>query len=146
MTQAEINSQPAWATALEKDIGKIVGLVIISVATGGIADELGAVGEAAGVAIEEGGDAVDDAVSVTAKMGDVIDEEIDVDFDFQGLETGFSDGDIEAREDDFFLKLDDEDLDLPHIARDSFNDWDEFERNARQDFQKKNVMWHLLNL
>ena len=146
MTQAEINSQPAWATALEKDIGKIVGLVIISVATGGIADELGAVGETIEVAAEAGGDAVDDAVSVTAKMGDVIDEEIDVDFDFQGLETGFSDGDIEAREDDFFLKLDDEDLDLPHIARDSFNDWDEFERNARQEMQKNNVMWHLLNL
>ena len=143
MTQAEINSQPAWATALEKDIGKIVGLVILSVATGGIAGELAVVGETAGVAIEEGADVVDETMSVTARLGDDIDEEIDVDFDFQGLETGFSDGDIEAREDDFLLKLDGDDLDLPPIHRDSINNLDEFERNARQEWQQKNVMWHL---
>lgn len=38
MTQAEINSQPPWATALEEFVGILVGVAVLTVATGGVAD------------------------------------------------------------------------------------------------------------
>lgn len=124
MTQAEINSQPAWATALEKDIGKIVGLVVLSVATGGLADELGAAGEALEVAGGAGEDAFDDTVSLTARIGDDIPEDFDADLDLQGVETNFfSDAEISAEEDSILTNLEDDDL--SRISRDSINNLEE---------------------
>ena len=58
MTQNEINDQPPWATAVEKIVGEIVGVVIVSALTFGAADELLAtevvmdVGEDSSVAVK----------------------------------------------------------------------------------------------
>ncbi|MFM7136092.1 MAG: hypothetical protein ACKO1M_03350, partial [Planctomycetota bacterium] len=38
MTQAEITTQPAWATATEKAVGTLIGLAVASVATAGAVD------------------------------------------------------------------------------------------------------------
>ncbi|MEY3204904.1 MAG: hypothetical protein RLZZ21_1235, partial [Planctomycetota bacterium] len=38
MTQAEITTQPAWATSLEEAVGILVGVAVLTVATGGVAD------------------------------------------------------------------------------------------------------------
>jgi hypothetical protein len=38
VTQAEMNSQPPWVTALEEAIGILVGVAVVTAATGGVAD------------------------------------------------------------------------------------------------------------
>jgi hypothetical protein len=52
MTQAEINSQPPWATALEEAVGILVGVAVMTVATGGVADFFIADAEATGTIID----------------------------------------------------------------------------------------------
>jgi hypothetical protein len=65
MTEAEIKSQPEWARQLEEDIGAVVGLVIISAVTFGIADYALA---GAAVAEEVGAEAAAEATAeVTAE-------------------------------------------------------------------------------
>jgi hypothetical protein len=63
MTQAEIATQPPWAVAAEKIVGEVVGLAILTVATGGVGDLLFAA-DVADVAIGTAGDATADAVAV----------------------------------------------------------------------------------
>jgi hypothetical protein len=59
MTEAEIKSQPEWARQLEYDIGLVVGIAIITVATGGTGD----------VAIVGAEVAEDATAEVTAEAG-----------------------------------------------------------------------------
>ena len=72
MTEAEIKSQPEWARQLEEDIGAVVGLVIISAVTFGIADYALA---GAAVAEEVGAEAAAEAtaeVTAEAAAGEAI--------------------------------------------------------------------------
>jgi hypothetical protein len=70
MTQAEIATQPPWAVAAEKIVGEIVGVAILTVATGGIGDLVFAA-DVADVAIGTAGDATADAVAVADAGADV---------------------------------------------------------------------------
>ena len=79
-TQAEITAQPKWAVVTEDVVGAIVGLVIVSVATAGVADVVFAgvaegEAEAAVTVVEVGGDfageGVAESVSVDAVYGTV---------------------------------------------------------------------------
>ena len=62
MTQAEIATQPPWAVATEEIVGKIAGVAILTVATGGVADAvLGTEVVVNDVVVSGAGDVVADA-------------------------------------------------------------------------------------
>jgi hypothetical protein len=64
MTQTEINAQPPWAVQLEAELGVLIGLTILAVATGGTGD---AALLAADVAEDVAADAAEDAADATAE-------------------------------------------------------------------------------
>ena len=79
-TAAEAKAQPPWAVAVEEVVGEIVGVVVISVATAGLADV--AVGAAVGgeVVVDSGAAVSEELVSSVIDVTTLDDPEIEIDF------------------------------------------------------------------
>ena len=65
MTQAEINSQPPWARQLEEALGILVGVAVLTVATGGVADVFIADAAATETVVDGAVDGVVDETTIT---------------------------------------------------------------------------------
>jgi hypothetical protein len=102
MTQAEIATQPPWAVAAEKIVGEIVGVAILTVATGGVADILFAA-DVTDVAIGTAGEAeasvvADGAADATGGLTETIRVDPDFFYEDYGGGTVFEfDGDFDFR-------------------------------------------------
>ena len=115
MTQAEINSQPPWARVLEEELGEIIGLTILTIATGGLADAALGLDFVATEVVEQG---VSDTVSTIAVDGGSFIESVSGDSLSESL---LSDAESDVDEEDIFLNLDDDSRESV-ISRDSIND------------------------
>jgi hypothetical protein len=94
-----------------------------------------------GETIEVAADAEGEALEATAQVGeDSIAEELPVDLENDVMKEFVTEGELQNEEDEFLLKLDDDDIELSGIYEDgSFNDPEEtarIRREAQQEWQE----------
>ena len=74
LTEAEIKAQPPWALAVEEFVGTLVGVAIITVATGGVVDFVVADAEVTDVVVDGASEGASAAVEAGDAGGDTVTE------------------------------------------------------------------------
>ena len=74
LTEAEIKAQPPWALAVEEFVGTLVGVAIVTVATGGVVDFVVADAEVTDVVVDGASEGASAAVEAGDAGGDTVTE------------------------------------------------------------------------